>query len=154
MKFNNSTIFKRGDIFEENVTAIVNPVNCVGVMGKGLALEFKKRFPANYQAYQEACSNSLVVLGRVYIFKTNSIHGLKYILNFPTKHHWKDRSRIKDIENGLNDLMGVLLEFEIGSVAIPALGCGLGGLDWKDVSKLIEETFSDVNKKIIVFEPC
>ena len=117
--------------------AIVNPVNCVGVCGKGLALEFKKRYPENYSVYSRACKNNQVVPGEMLVF-TGSIT----IINFPTKRHWKDNSRLEDIDLGLQDLVRVVKKREIGSIAVPKLGCGLGKLTWEVVHAHIIEAFS------------
>lgn len=120
--------------------AVVNPVNCMGVMGKGLALEFKTKFPTNFQAYKNVCSSDELFMGRIFTFSENNIT----IFNFPTKLHWKDNSNYRDIERGLNALVVEALRSEIKSIAIPALGCGLGGLDFGKVSILIQRAFSVV----------
>ena len=122
----------QGNIFDADAEALVNPVNCVGVMGKGLALEFKKRFPKNFVGYYEACLQKRVNIGRVYIHYCNTLRP-KFILNFPTKWHWTEPSRIEYIRKGLIHLATVMNNLSIKSIAIPALGCGLGGLSWDDV---------------------
>jgi O-acetyl-ADP-ribose deacetylase (regulator of RNase III) len=149
----NRIITKTGDIFLEEVEAIVNPVNCVGVMGKGLALQFKERFPENFNAYKEACKNTEVTIGKMHIYRYDHLAVNRYIVNFPTKRHWKDRSYINDIEEGLKDLQQVINRLNIKSIAIPALGCGLGGLPWKDVSRVINDGLTQNDAKIIVFAP-
>ena len=126
-----------GDIFESGAAALVNPVNCVGVMGKGLALEFKKRFPRNFECYNDACAVGMLRPGKVHVVPAWSEAHPHYIINFPTKRHWRDRSRIEDIEAGLADLVRVIDEYAIDSVAVPALGCGLGGLVWSEVRQRI-----------------
>lgn len=128
----------RGNLLEADVEALVNTVNTVGVMGKGIALQFKRAFPANFRAYREACRKGEIRLGHVWTFDTGVLGSRRYILNFPTKGHWRDRSRIEDVRAGLDSLVSTVAERGIGSVAIPALGCGNGGLDWHDVRPLIE----------------
>lgn len=115
--------------------ALVNPVNCVGVMGKGLALEFKKRFPYNFKVYQEACESGQMQPGKMLVVPLGGKPTLasKCIINFPTKRHWRNPSRMEDIEAGLMDLAHVVFDNNIASVAVPALGCGLGGLSWLEV---------------------
>ncbi len=147
-------IYKKGDIFNENVDAIVNTVNCVGVMGRGIALQFKKRFPENFTVYEVACKQKEVVPGKMFVHETESLIGPKYIINFPTKRHWRGFSRIEDIENGLEDLSEVITKLRIKSIALPPLGCGLGGLVWSEVRERIENKLSTLpDVKIIVFEP-
>ena len=134
--------YKIGDILKEQAEALVNTVNCVGVMGRGIALQFKKAFPANFTAYADACRKHVVIPGRMFVFSTGFLIDPKYIINFPTKRHWREKSRLVDIEEGLNDLVHVVEQKGISSIAIPPLGCGLGGLDWFTVQQLIEERFS------------
>ena len=146
--------FKSGDIFAEDAEALVNPVNCVGVMGGGLALQFKTRYPDNLRAYAEACGADAVRPGRMLMFETNMTANPRYIVNFPTKRHWRDDSRIEDIEAGLADLARIIRDLDIRSIAIPALGCGLGGLPWNAVRNQIEDALGKFNDvEIIVFEP-
>ncbi|MFA5468946.1 MAG: macro domain-containing protein [Sphaerochaetaceae bacterium] len=146
--------FKRGNLLNEDVEALVNTVNCVGVMGRGVALQFKERFPANFKAYARACKLEEVKPGKMFVFQTGELINPKIIINFPTKRHWKGKSRIEDIVEGLEDLKNVIIREKIKSIALPPLGCGLGGLDWNDVRPLIEEfakSFEDID--IIVYEP-
>lgn len=146
--------FKTGNIFEENIEAIVNTVNCVGIMGRGIALQFKKKYPANFKVYAEAAKHNKVIPGKMFVFENNKDCYPKYIINFPTKRHWRDKSRISDIQSGLQSLAETIQKEKIQSIAIPPLGCGLGGLNWNEVRQLIINTFEklpDIN--IIVFEP-
>ena len=146
--------FKSGDIFAEDAEALVNPVNCVGVMGGGLALQFKTRYPNNLTVYAEACRTDGVRPGRMFMFETHMTANPRYIVNFPTKRHWRDDSRIEDIEAGLADLARIIRDLDIRSIAIPALGCGLGGLPWNAVRNQIENALGNFNDvEIIVFEP-
>jgi O-acetyl-ADP-ribose deacetylase (regulator of RNase III) len=130
-----------GDIFESGAEALVNTVNCVGVMGKGLALEFKKRFPKNFKAYRDVCAEGLLHTGKSFVFMNRmyDAHATtpRYIINFPTKQDWRDPSEYAYIAFGLNDLEAKIRNYGITSIAIPALGCGLGGLDWIKVKQLI-----------------
>ncbi len=146
--------YKTGDIFKEETDAIVNTVNCVGVMGRGLALQFKKNFPENFKAYEAACKLEEVLPGKMFVYETGLLLSPKYIINFPTKRHWRGASRIEDIESGLKDLATVIENLNIKSIAVPPLGCGLGELNWVDVRKYIENALSQLSKvNIIVFEP-
>ena len=145
--------YKNGDILREDVEAIVNTVNCVGIMGRGLALQFKNKFPQNFKEYQLACTNNEVQLGKMFVHQTGQLINPKYIINFPTKGHWKQNSKIEDISNGLDDLITIIEKYSIKSIAIPPLGSGLGGLDWKMVKKLIEKKLKNINCTVILFEP-
>ena len=145
---------KVGDIFEEDVEALVNSVNCVGVMGRGIALQFKRQFPANYKAYRVACERKEVQPGRMFVFETGQIANPHYIINFPTKRDWRNKSRLTDIESGLKDLAEVIRSRDIRSIAIPPLGSDLGKLDWSEVRPLIEDTLNQFdNLQAVVFEP-
>ena len=146
--------FKMGDILAEDAEALVNTVNCVGVMGRGIALQFRKAFPENFEAYAEACKRGEVRPGRMFVFETGQLTNPRYIVNFPTKRHWRGKSRIEDIEDGLNALAEEIRKHDIRSVAVPPLGSGLGGLEWRDVRRRIEETLRGFNDlRIVVFEP-
>jgi O-acetyl-ADP-ribose deacetylase (regulator of RNase III) len=148
------TIKQKGNLLEEKVQAYVNTVNCVGIMGKGIALQFKMAFPDNYKEYKKVCDDGKMHIGKMFITNDNNMFESKYIINFPTKTHWKAKSKLEHIEKGLNDLVKKINEFNIKSIVIPPLGCGLGGLDWNEVRSVIEQKLShleDVN--IIVYAP-
>lgn len=124
------------------VDALVNPVNTEGVMGKGLALQFKKAFPDAFVAYERACAAGEVVTGRMHVVRR--VAAPRFIINFPTKKHWRQPSRIEYVRDGLIDLIALVRELGIRSIAVPPLGCGNGGLDWKDVKPLSEQAFTAV----------
>jgi O-acetyl-ADP-ribose deacetylase (regulator of RNase III) len=146
--------FVHGNLFDADVEAIVNAVNCVGVMGKGIALEFKKRFPNNFIAYKAACDAGQLQLGRVFTYDNGASAKPRYIVNFPTKNHWRDASHRHDIRSGLESLAAEIDRLKISSIAIPALGCGLGGLDWLVVRELIQKELSNFEKtSIFVYSP-
>jgi len=144
--------FTRGDIFSQPADAIVNPVNCVGVMGRGLALQFRRRYPDAFIAYRHACAERRVRPGRVFIFDTGRDRP-RWIVHFPTKRHWRDRSAIADIEAGLLDLAAAVTRHGIRSIAIPPLGCGLGGLDWPAVRPLVAACLAGAPATVIVLQP-
>jgi len=137
-------VVTKADILTANVEAIVNAVNCVGVMGKGVALQFKRAYPANFALYKAACERGDMTVGTVLVVKTGKLVNPKYIINFPTKQHWRDNSRMEDIDSGLIALVDAVKANGIKSIAIPALGCGNGGLRWDDVRPRIEGAFADV----------
>ncbi len=146
--------FKSGDILGEEAEALVNTVNCVGVMGRGIALQFKKAFPENFRAYARACARKEVRPGRMFVFKTERLAHPRYIINFPTKRHWRGKSRLDDIDLGLQGLANLVRERNIRSIAVPPLGAGLGGLDWKVVRPRIEAALAGVpDLDVVVFEP-
>lgn len=146
--------FKKGDILEERAEAIVNTVNCVGVMGRGIALQFKETYPDNFKAYEAACARHEVLPGRMLVFETDRLMPPRYIINFPTKRHWREKSRMQDIDAGLRALAEEIRSRDIRSIAIPPLGSGLGGLDWGQVRRHIEEALSGLSDRtIILFEP-
>jgi O-acetyl-ADP-ribose deacetylase (regulator of RNase III) len=147
--------YKKGDIIAEDAEALVNTVNCVGVMGRGIALQFKSAFPENFRAYQSACRRGDLQPGRMLVFTTHQLSNPKYIINFPTKRHWRGKSRLSDIESGLQALVEEIRSRRIRSVAIPPLGSGLGGLNWWEVRPKIDAAMRalDDNVKVIVFEP-
>jgi len=142
-----------GDLLNSQAEALVNTVNCVGVMGRGIALQFKNAYPENYKAYAAACKRNEVQPGRMFVFETGWLTSPRYIINFPTKRHWRDKSRIEDIESGLAALFEIICDKCIRSLAIPPLGSGLGGLDWSDVKPRIEAALGPLTDvQIFVFE--
>jgi O-acetyl-ADP-ribose deacetylase (regulator of RNase III) len=146
--------YRSGDILSADAEALVNTVNCVGVMGRGIALQFKKAFPDNFKAYEAACRRGEVQPGRMFVFDTQQLGNPRYIINFPTKRHWRGNSRMADIESGLAALVGEIRARGIRSIAIPPLGSGLGGLDWSDVRPRIDKALNALPEvKAIVFEP-
>ena len=161
-----------GDIFAQDVEALVNTVNCKGVMGRGIALEFKKRYPDNFKEYKAACDRGDVKPGQMFIFEMEPInpqldlfsassgHELtqsstpRLIVNFPTKRHWRAKSRMEDIDSGLEALRQEIVDRNIKSIAIPPLGCGLGGLKWDDVRPRIESMLNEVDGlHAVILEP-
>ena len=143
-----------GDIFKADAEALVNTVNCIGVMGRGIALQFSKAFPENSKVYKAACDKKQLHPGTMLVYDLNRFENPRYIINFPTKRHWKGKSRIEDIESGLKALIEEVHKRNIHSIAIPPLGCGLGGLNWEQVRPMIEnafETLPDVN--VLLYEP-
>lgn len=140
----------RGNMFDSQVQTLVNTVNCVGVMGKGLALQFKKMFPEMYLDYQKRCSNNQVKPGEPYIYK-----GLTppYIINFPTKDHWRSVSRLEDIVRGMQHLLQHYQEWGITSIAMPALGCGNGQLEWKVVGPLLYYYLQQMDIDVELYAP-
>lgn len=160
-----------GDIFESKAEAIVNPVNCVGVMGKGLALQFKKRFPENFEVYKDVCEHNGIKLGQMLVCDYSSKRVVsaswgsvlpcgdgngvipRCIVNFPTKGHWRDKSELRFIEKGLASLAQCIKEEGINSIAVPPLGCGLGGLDWNDVRPIIERELNGLTAQVLAYTP-
>lgn len=144
----------KGNLLEADAEALVNTVNTVGVMGKGIALQFKQAFPANYEAFRKACAREEVVPGTMFVFETGQLTNPRLIINFPTKRHWRQPSRLEDIEAGLVDLVRVLRERRVASVAVPPLGCGSGGLEWSTVRPLIIEALSALpDVRVLLFAP-
>jgi len=145
---------KQGDILRANAEALVNTVNCVGVMGRGLALQFKKVFPDNFKNYKSVCDRKELQPGKMFIYDLNRLYNPRYVVNFPTKRHWKGKSRVEDIDAGLQALVEEVCKRDIHSIAIPPLGCGLGGLRWTDVRTKIEEAFKGLTDvQILLYEP-
>ncbi len=146
--------FKNGDLLREDVEALVNTVNCVGIMGRGIAHQFKEAFPDNFKAYAQACKNEAVKPGRMFVFETNCMTNPRIIVNFPTKRHWRGKSKLEDIATGLQALAETIRQHRIQAIAIPPLGSGLGGLNWQEVRPLIEAALNPLTDvRVIVFEP-
>lgn len=146
--------YKTGNIFTEDVDALVNSVNCVGFMGRGIALQFKHAFPENFEAYAEACRRKEVQPGRMFVYETGHMTRPRYIVNFPTKRHWRGKSRMEDIESGLDALAREVERRNIRSIAVPPLGSGLGGLAWADVRSRIESALGGLDGvRVVAFEP-
>jgi O-acetyl-ADP-ribose deacetylase (regulator of RNase III) len=146
--------FKQGNLLEANTEALVNTVNCVGVMGKGIALQFKQAFPDNFKQYKQACDAKLVQPGKMFTVSTGTLFNPRYIINFPTKRHWKGKSKLEDIKSGLKALVAEVQLLGIRSIAIPPLGCGNGGLDWAVVKPMITAAFKDLpDVEVHIFEP-
>ena len=142
-----------GNLLEADVDALVNTVNTVGVMGKGIALQFKNAFPANFKAYERACKDGRVRLGEMFVFDAGQLMKPRWIINFPTKGHWRSPSKLSDVASGLDDLRQVIDGLGIKSIALPPLGCGNGGLDWAVVRPLIDAKLADLDTEVHVFAP-
>ncbi len=142
-----------GNLLTADADALVNTVNTVGVMGKGIALQFKRAYPENFSAYEKACRTGRVRLGRVFVYPTGQLARPYYILNFPTKGHWRAKSRLEDIESGLQDLRRIISDLEIKSIAVPPLGCGNGGLPWPSVRGLIRDALEDLPGVTVLLYP-
>lgn len=142
-----------GNIFESQAMALVNTVNLVGVMGKGVALQFKNKYPNNFKEYVKACKSGDIAIGKLFVFREFNAFEDRYIINFPTKINWRNPSEYSYIEQGLDDLVRVIDLYSLKSVAIPPLGAGNGGLNWLKVKQLIETKLSNVNADIMVYEP-
>jgi O-acetyl-ADP-ribose deacetylase (regulator of RNase III) len=146
--------FTQGNLLEAEVEAVVNTVNTVGVMGKGIALMFKEQFPANFEAYERACEDGRVRVGSMFVTENKELFGPKWIINFPTKTHWRVKTRLEWIEEGLKDLVRVIEEKKIRSIAVPPLGCGNGGLEWSAVRPLIVSALDGVQDlRVVIYEP-
>jgi O-acetyl-ADP-ribose deacetylase (regulator of RNase III) len=144
----------RGNLLQADVEALVNTVNTEGIMGKGIALQFRKAFPDNYAVYERACEEGRVQPGKMLVFERHALTSPRFIINFPTKRHWRSKSRMSDIEAGLSALVDDVRRLNIKSVAVPPLGCGLGGLNWPDVRKRMQLAFAGLPEvRWLVFEP-
>jgi O-acetyl-ADP-ribose deacetylase (regulator of RNase III) len=144
----------QGNLLEAPVEALVNTVNTVGVMGKGVALQFKEAYPENFRRYAQSCKLGEVRVGRMFVTELSCLFGPRWIINFPTKEHWRNRTQTAWIEEGLEDLRRVIREKKIASIAVPPLGCGNGGLRWQDVRPLIEEALGGLpNLEVHLYEP-
>ncbi|HEY1133262.1 MAG TPA: macro domain-containing protein [Nocardioides sp.] len=143
-----------GNLLEADAEALVNTVNTVGVMGKGIALQFKRAYPAMFEDYARAAKSDELALGRMHVWSTGQMAGPRFVINFPTKGHWKSRSRLADIDSGLDDLVAVIREHRITSIAVPPLGCGHGGLDWGVVEPLIHAKLGQLDGvEVLLFGP-
>ncbi|MHC1706316.1 MAG: macro domain-containing protein [Bacteroidales bacterium] len=143
-----------GNMLEAETDALVNTVNTVGVMGKGIALQFKERFPMNFKIYADACKKGEMKIGKMLVVKENTLNGEKLIINFPTKTEWFKKSQYNYIEDGLKDLVTVIEEYKIKSIAVPPLGCGNGGLKWENVKHLLDKYLGHLsNVTIQIYEP-
>lgn len=144
----------KGDLLKADTDALVNAVNCVGVMGKGIALQFKKAFPENFKEYTKECEKGNMRIGKMFVYSIGTLFPPKYIINFPTKRYWKSNSRLDDIKQGLDDLGKVVRDLNIKSIAIPPLGSGLGGLNWAEVRSLIVDSFANISDvEVLIYEP-
>ena len=146
--------FTQGNLLEADVEALVNTVNTVGIMGRGIALMFKERFPENFKAYEKACKDQEIRIGKMFVTENREFWGPKWVVNFPTKTHWRVKTRLEWIEEGLEDLIRVIREKNINSIAVPPLGCGNGGLDWSDVRPIVVAALDNVEGlNAVVYEP-
>ncbi|UHG92553.1 type II toxin-antitoxin system antitoxin DNA ADP-ribosyl glycohydrolase DarG [Spirosoma oryzicola] len=145
--------FAHDNLLKSEAEALINTVNTVGVMGKGIALQFREKYPLNYELYRKACQNKEVQVGRMFVTRTERIGHPTYIINFPTKVHWKGSSQLEYIVRGLDDLVRVINEYGIKSVAVPPLGCGYGGLDWNVVKPLLIEKLGELDADVFLYEP-
>jgi len=145
---------KRGNILKAKADALVNTVNCVGVMGRGIALQFKKEFPEMFKAYKSVCDRGELKPGKVLVYDLNRFEKPHFVINVPTKDHWRGKSRLEYVDAGLQALIAEIDRLGIESIAVPPLGCGLGGLDWGEVRHRIEEAFKALpNVHVLLFEP-
>jgi O-acetyl-ADP-ribose deacetylase (regulator of RNase III) len=146
--------YRTGNLLSADVEALVNTVNCVGIMGRGIALQFKQAYEPNFKAYVAACKRGDVRPGHMFVFETNALIGPKYIINFPTKRDWRSNSRLEDIDSGLIALVEEIQQRGIHSIAIPPLGSGLGGLDWQIVCPRIEAAVVPLDHvHVLIYEP-
>ncbi|MGR3983708.1 MAG: macro domain-containing protein [Gammaproteobacteria bacterium] len=147
--------FKRGNLFESDMQTIANTVNTVGVMGAGIAKEFKRRYPEMFAEYKERCAQRKLVTGKSYCWKPphDGRRDGRWVLNFPTKQHWRNASRLEWLESGLRHLTKNYRRWGIESLAMPALGCSLGGLRWEDVRPVMEKHLRELNVPVEIYEP-
>ena len=146
--------FTKGNLLEADVEAVVNTVNTVGIMGKGIALMFKERFPKNFKEYARACKRNEIRIGRMFVTESEELFGPRWIINFPTKTHWRVRTRLSWIQNGMDDLVRTIVNNNIRSVAVPPLGCGNGGLEWRAVKPVIVAALESVTDlDALIYEP-
>lgn len=146
--------YTHGNLLEADVDAVVNTVNTVGVMGKGIALMFKERYPSNYKAYKAACKAGEVTVGHMFVTASDELEGPRWIINFPTKQDWRNPTKPEWVHEGLHALKAFISQNQIKSIALPPLGCGNGGLDWPVVKQWIEASLGDLpTTQVIVYEP-
>ncbi|MBN2404900.1 MAG: macro domain-containing protein [Coriobacteriia bacterium] len=144
----------RGNLLEADAEALVNTVNCVGFMGKGIALQFKQAFPENFREYEKVCRARQMCPGRMLVVKTGCMGNPKFVINFPTKRHWRGKARVEDIRKGLSSLVQEVVRLGVRSIAVPPLGCGLGGLDWSEVRPMIEDALAAIpDVRVLLYEP-
>ncbi len=144
----------KGNLLEADVEALVNTVNTVGFMGKGIALQFKQAFPENFRVYAQAARKRALAPGQMLVVPTGFVTNPRYVINFPTKRHWRGGSRIEDIEAGLTALVQEIKRLGIQSIAVPPLGCGNGGLDWQEVKPRIVQALQEVpDVRVLLFAP-
>jgi O-acetyl-ADP-ribose deacetylase (regulator of RNase III) len=145
---------ERGDLLKADVEALVNTVNTEGVMGKGIALQFKKAYPEMFREYARLCAEGRLRTGQVHVYSRKELYNPRYIINFPTKRSWRERTKLEYISRGLQSLVSEIKKYQIRSVALPALGTGLGGLDWKQVYPLIKSAFAELpDVEVLVYPP-
>ncbi len=140
-----------GDILEATTEAVLNPVNCIGLMGAGLAKQFRNKYPNMFKHYSDACRRGVLAPGRLLIYDRETFDPPFYIINFPTKNDWRQPSKLEYIESGLIALVRILKPMGVNSISVPKLGCGLGELDWEDVNSLIKKYLSDVDCQVMVY---
>jgi O-acetyl-ADP-ribose deacetylase (regulator of RNase III) len=151
-KLPTNIVYKQGDLLESKMQTLTNAVNTVGIMSKGIAKEFKKKYPEMFQDYYLKCKNGLIRVGEPYVWIPKLVNG-KWILNFPTKEHWRGKSKIEWVEQGLFSLQKNYGFWGIQSLAVPALGAGLGGLNWQDVKRLLENYLGKISIPVEIYEP-
>ncbi len=144
-------VYASGDILKATTEAIVNPVNCAGVMGAGLAKQFHDKYPRMYKDYRDMCQLGELIPGRLHVFDREVFSLPFFIINFPTKIHWRQPSKLEYIESGLATLVRIMPRLNVKDISIPKLGCGLGGLDWHDVNVLIKKYLSNIGAKIVMY---
>ncbi|KAA6316743.1 hypothetical protein EZS27_032991 [termite gut metagenome] len=148
MEFGKNIKFIQGNLFNSEYQTLVNTVNCVGVMGKGIALEFKKQYPDMFETYKTYCYENLITIGVLYLHRRPN----KWVLNFPTKVHWRNPSKLEYIENGLQKVLEKYKEYGMTSIAFPLLGCSNGGLNREDVSPLMNEYLSKLEIPVEIYD--
>jgi O-acetyl-ADP-ribose deacetylase (regulator of RNase III) len=145
--------FRNGDLLADDAVALVNTVNCVGVMGKGIALAFKSAYPDNYRLYRSACQRGDIRPGCVFVTQPGLMFGPRHIVNAATKDHWRDGSRMEWIERAAREIVSFCNSMRVETIAVPALGCSNGGLPWMRVRQVLEREFSDSSTSFRVYLP-